>query len=776
MTAALAAQGRVDDDGDQIATGDVLRVQPGLDIVATLGLTVYSVAVAVGFSRVFPDWDFLRDLVLIAVAGHGSSLVLRRLRVPPLAAIPLVLVILTWLIGWIYYRDTLSGIFPLSDTWRTAQADFRAATDEFQTSTAPVPYTGGWALLAGATTAATVWLSDTFAFRAQARGEALVPGAVLFVFIAALGVDEHRVPVSLAVIGAGFCALALLRVRLERRPRTVLGTPRHPLVLTLPAALAAAALVMGGAWAVGPNLPGANDEPLFDTRGDGGGETEVVSPLVDIRSRLVNQAETELFTVQATSSSYWRVSALPQFDGDRWDLPDGGLESLDDRGNVALPGSEQNDQLVTILELRGALIPAAPEPLTARGPNAHYNALTSSVLKTESQLDEGDTYEISSAMPRVTPEQLRGTSSASPPDPIFLDLPDDLHPDVAATAAQVTAAGPTAFDKLVLLQDWFRDTFTYSTDVPDGNGTSAIMSFLENRIGYCEQFSATFAAMARTLGLPSRVAVGFTQGEQLADGSFVVRGRNAHAWPEVWFDGLGWVPFEPTPGRGQPGAQAYTGVEPQQEVAPQPEAGTTTTTTTTTTLPPTTTTVAGQEGQPTTLAPTTTPQTTAPAPLPPDSGGSGSSGSFPWMLIVAAVALVGAVVALPALVRRWRRRRVGPATDPTHMLLELWDRALTALAALGFRPNSAWTPLEVSDRAAAKFPTIAGPLERLAGAATTASYAPADTVAAVAAADRADHHAGSHDTPHDWCAYIETAVENSLTTGERIKRYFTVWH
>lgn len=774
MTAALADRTRVDDDGanDQLGAGDLPRVGITVDLVATLALTAYSVAVAVGFSRVFPDWEFLNDLVLVAAVGHGGSLILRRLRVPPLAAIPLLLVALTWLVAWIYYPDTLSGFAPLGDTWRAAQADFRLATDEFQSTTAPVPYTGGWAFLAGAITAATVWLSDTFAFRAHARGEALVPGAVLFVFIAALGVDEHRIATSLAVIGAGFCALALLRARLERRPRTVLGTARHPLVVTLPAAAAAAALVMGGAWAIGPKLPGAGEEPLFDTRGTGGGETEVVSPLVDIRSRLVNQAETELFNVRANAASYWRVSALPQFDGDRWDLPDGGLDNLDDSGNAPLPGSERNDQVVTVIELRGALVPAAPEPMTARGPNAHYNALTSSVIKTESELDEGDSYEISSAMPRFSPDVLRQATSASPPDAIFLQLPDSLPDEVAATAAEVTAAGATAFDKLVLLQDWFRDNFTYSTDVPDGNGASAISSFLEHRIGYCEQFSATYAAMARTLGLPSRVAVGFTQGEQLGDGSYLVRGRNAHAWPEVWFDGLGWVPFEPTPGRGQPGAQAYTGVEPSQEVAPQPE---TPTTTTTTTLPPTTTTVAGQEGQ-APPPPTAAPPTTAPPPVPPPDADADPGRSFPWLLVLAVVAAVAFVLALPALVRRWRRRRVGPATDPAHMLLELWDRALAALAAIGFRPNPALTPLEVSADAAETFPSVAEPLQRLAGAATSASYAPPDAVAAIAAADRADHHAGRHDTPHDWCTYVEAAVEASLTTGERIKRYFTVWH
>src|SRR6266511_4007997 len=106
--APITASGR-DEASQQEATEQRL----GLDLVATLGLIAYSITVGVGFSRVFFEWDFLRDLVLIAVVGHGGSYVLRRLRVPSLVAIPLMLLVLTWLVAWIYYPDTFSFVFPL---------------------------------------------------------------------------------------------------------------------------------------------------------------------------------------------------------------------------------------------------------------------------------------------------------------------------------------------------------------------------------------------------------------------------------------------------------------------------------------------------------------------------------------------------------------------------------------------------------------------------------------------------------------------------------------
>jgi len=727
----------------------------GLDLIATLGLLAYSTTVAVGFSRVFFEWGFLRDLVIIAAVGHGASYALRLLRVPSLVAVPLMLVVLTWLVAAMYYPDTLSSVFPLADTWNTVRDDFGVVQEEFQTTTPPVVYEAGWAFLAGATTAATVWLADTFAFRAQARGEALVPGAVLFVFIAALGIDENRALCSLAVVGAGFCALALLRLRLERRPRTVLGRARHPLSVA-PAVLGAAALVMGGAWVVAPRLPGAGGEPLFDTQNGRGGVTEIVSPLVDIRSRLVNQAENELFTVRADAPSYWRVSALPQFDGNQWDLPDGELDRVDDALSLPQPGSQPNNQVITITALGGALVPTAAEPISARGDDLGYNAEAATLVKIGSDLDDDDVYTIGSAMPRFSAQALQSATSNDPPDSIFLELPDDLPSEIARTAAEVTAGAPSGFDAIVMLQDWFRTEFTYSTDIPTGHDTSAISAFLQNRIGYCEQFAGTFAAMARTLDVPARVAVGFTQGLLTPDGVYSVLGRNAHAWPEVWFDGYGWVPFEPTPGRGLPGAEAYTGIEPQQDTGetPPPES--------TTTLPPTTTTIAGQPPPEQNQSPPADQQQPIVLDIPFDF-----AAPVPWLLIVLGAAVVGGLLALPEVARRWRRRRRGPITDPTQALLDLWDRAMRALSALGFRGDPAQTPIEVSDRATAAFPVVARPLHDLAVAATAASFAPHGEVADIAGTNR--------NGPHDWCTTIEDTVEDSLGLRSRVRRYFTVW-
>ena len=134
-------------------------------------------------------------------------------------------------------------------------------------------------------------------------------------------------------------------------------------------------------------------------------------------------------------------------------------------------------------------------------------------------------------------------------------MPADIPAEVIEQAFAVTAGATTPYDKALALQNWFRNEFTYDLNVQSGHSDDAILSFLRIRRGYCEQFAGTFGVMARAIGLPSRVAVGFTKGELKRDGLYHVYGRNAHAWPEVWFDGVGWVLFEPTPGRGAPGSE-----------------------------------------------------------------------------------------------------------------------------------------------------------------------------------------------------------------------------
>jgi hypothetical protein len=160
----------------------------------------------------------------------------------------------------------------------------------------------------------------------------------------------------------------------------------------------------------------------------------------------------------------------------------------------------------------------------------------------------------------VTPsaDQLR---AAGPPDSsmeAWTRLPGPVSEQLSPLALQVTADAVSDYDRALELQNWFLSEFEYSLDTAAGNDTEALAQFLQDKSGYCEQFAASMALMARTLGIPSRVQVGFTPGTATEDGTRVVTLHDAHAWPELWFEGVGWVRFEPTPGGGDGGgAPAY---------------------------------------------------------------------------------------------------------------------------------------------------------------------------------------------------------------------------
>ncbi len=218
------------------------------------------------------------------------------------------------------------------------------------------------------------------------------------------------------------------------------------------------------------------------------------------------------------------------------------------------------------------------------------------------------------------------------------------------TADSVTASAGSNYGKALAIQKYLRSgEFSYSLQAPvqngyDGNGLSVLADFLAVKSGYCVHFSSAMAVMARAEGIPSRIAVGYAPGRLTGEsvalvgqGSFPeyeVDARDAHAWPELYFEGLGWVPFEPTPSRGVPPDYA-----------------------TESSVPSNLSTNADEKEVLTTPAPATP----APVPLPGvETPATGSPGVNPLPVIggaAAAVALLLAFLWSPRLSRTILRRR-----------------------------------------------------------------------------------------------------------------------
>ena len=673
---------------------------------ATLALTALTAVTAVGLRSVFSDWSYLGPILVVGVGLHLIAALLRLLKTPLWAALPVMMLTALELLALAYYPGSLGGPFATRHTLELLGDDLAFVLDQFATAVAPVPSGEGFAPITAAALGLCVVLADTFAFRALGRVESVIPTGALFIFTAALDDHRHRILAAAAWVAVAILTVVLLRFAAEGAEATWMGARRLTLVAALPAIVLTVGITTVAASALSPHLPGAGEEPLLDTRNGKSSVTEVLSPLVDIRAELVDRGDTELFTVDSSAGGhYWRVIGLPKFDGSQWTPPDEDLERMSGQSADIVVAGDLVVQHVVIAAMGGPLVPAAYHPTQVSTDDVLWAGDSDSLVLSGRDLRIGDEIDIVSVIPNPTTDLLRSATANNPPSPIYLQLPEGMPETIGNIAAEVTVGAATPFDQALALQGWFRDEFTYDIDVRLDNSAGAIEAFLNERRGFCQQFAGTFAVMARTLNLPARVAVGFTPGDLGSDGLYHVYGRHAHAWPEVWFDGVGWVAFEPTPGRGSSDSQPYNGIEPSQDNTGNP--GETATS-------PTPDTMVIDEGvdTPTDVAGVDDPPTT-PTSLPePSAGGSRSDGRWRLLLVLVtlAVLVLGWVTALPRLVAALARRRLAGDAD---RVIAAWHGACSAVQLAGSPPLAGSTPIEyaaIAERSAGVDPAVIGEL------------------------------------------------------------------
>ncbi len=692
-------------------------------IPATVCVTALTLATAISLSRVFPDWAYLKDMALVALGTHAVALLLRVGRAHVLLAIPVLLSTIVELIAVVYYSDTLSSALPTGRTFDVMRIDLRLVIEQFPTAVAPVPSVGNYAVVGAAAIAICAALSDTFAFRAMGRIEAIVPAGVIFIFTAALGTDNHRIGVAALWIAMALLTVAVLRFRHTSEEATWMGARRMSLVAALPAVLVTFGLTAVVAAAVAPRLPGAGERALVDTRNRQGSVTEVLSPLVDIGAQMRNRGNLELFTVESSDGGhYWRTYASPRYDDGQWSPLAEDLESMGDRTGEVLLQGPITSQTIRILALGNHNVPAAFHPVSVSPADLRWTEQTQMLLLPDVDLQTGDRIDVRSMVPHPTVDQLLDATVDNAPDGA-LDLPGGLPQLAKDEALAATAGAVTPYEKALALQDFFRNNFDYDLDVQYGNSYDAVEAFLRGRSGFCQQFSGTFGVMARYLGLPTRMAVGFTPGELRDDGLFHVYGRNAHAWPEVWFDGIGWVPFEPTPGRGSPDATDYTNVLPAQFTGTSREGGSTQQTTPTTLPvrnpgdPEASTSVPGGARPGGSGGATTTTLRAGSA------GGSAGGSTLPLVIAGIAAALLAWVVFAPRVIRALSRRN---NHTPRDRVVGAWQHTLGAVSFAGAPALGGETPLEYADLAERATGADHRALRELAVHVTRAVYAPRD--------------------------------------------------
>ena len=331
----------------------------------------------------------------------------------------------------------------------------------------------------------------------------------------------------------------------------------------------------------------------------------------------------------------------------------------------------------------------------------------------ENGATQGQSYVVETRVPEPTLDQIRAADAN--PDRVretASALPDNLPEIIAQTAREITAGTTNDYDALIAMQSWFRGAdFRYSLDAPveqgfDGSGADAVASFLDVKSGYCVHYASAFALMARTLDMPSRIVVGYLPG---VNTSTVVDGQNVrsvlsgqlHSWPEVYFDGIGWVAFEPTNSLG-----TATRFGSATDAAQDDAAGPT----------PTVSSAPSATPQPTRSALSEnldTPNATVPLPLQRNLAAFGW-GAFAMGLL--------ALLAAPGVVAELRRRR-RLASAARGDAVAAWAIVRDTAVDLGIRVAGSDTPRMLGDRLVREHGVDADAMSILVSAIERESYA-----------------------------------------------------
>ena len=448
-----------------------------------------------------------------------------------------------------------------------------------------------------------------------------------------------------------------------------------------------------------------------------------LNPMVDIRPQLLAARRTELFTVRATAPAYWRLTALDRFDGRRWspsrpalhrrDGPPPGRAGRPGRRPGAAPGLPAHRPRLAVA---AGGRPGDPDQGGRRPPRPGDRlAGDEEGLPLGAGLPGGVPAATRTCRARLA--AWRGPSAAAgEPEARPGPLPRPARPVPAAGAGNWPSGSPPAPPLPMPGRRRSRTTCgagsaTTRTPRPAGPIDALDHFLFTSRRGFCEQFAGAFAAMARAVGLPARVAVGFTPGAyDEADGVWRVTTREAHAWPEVFLDGarLDGVRAHARPGPPgprRPGAGPTPPSSGWRRPARRRPAG----------RP-----VGAGPDRPGRRRPASTPA--------PGAARVGSPGRSPTP------APSGGWPPPPSASSSCRRRpRSGAGTSAAgagadRVVLAAWAEALDRLGEAGLARRGAETPLEFAGRAGAVRPGVAPPLRRLAALVNRAAYGAAGGV------------------------------------------------
>jgi transglutaminase-like putative cysteine protease len=679
-----------------------LRTSVGVFVVLMLGCSSLHVLLGgVG-------WRFELAMVCGLVVGSAAAArwLTRRRFVPPVVA---AIVLVGYVVARFAADTAILGVFPTNATVVRFSDLAQGAVVSIHNQEIPADVDAGILLFLVSGVGLIAFLVELTVCTLRTPAYAGIP---LLVLLAVPGMTDFDLSdgFTFALTAAGY--LWLLRTnRPYRRIRF---------------SLAFGAVAIVGALIVPALLP-----PVTAFAGSTGDLVSTgLDPTIKLGQDLRTPAKTTALVYSTVTGDphYLRLVTLEKFTGAAW-VPDAPKQKRSNSVTsfalpVGLSSKVATTKETTDISISNFTSPWLPVPY----PTSEISGLSgdwywesgSLAVSSPSESVQGQNYQVKSIIPRPTPKQLSAAGVAVPSGfAKYLSLPATLPTIISDTARAVTSGESSNYATAIALQEYFRGSeFTYSETAPvndgyDGTGMDVIAKFLEVKSGYCIHFASAMAVMARSLGIPSRVAVGFQPGTAFNTDSqgrsmYKVTSHDFHAWPELYFDGIGWVPFEPTPGRGAVPSYADLSVPG----VPNPITPAQATPLPTQSAAP----IAGQDRRPN---------------QPGDVGSSGAAAAqalYAWLWTVASVLLLALLLSIPALLRLARRAGRLQASTATGA----WRELLAVAEDVGLRLSATLTPREV---AAALAPAAGGDgLERMRAAVERESYASSGQVTV----DRAD--------------------------------------
>ena len=687
----------------------------GSRILLTVSLAAMAAVTGAAFGRLFLSPSSAARLAGAGVAAVALAAVLRRRGLPLFLAGSGVGLIVT--LGILLFPSTTIAGLPTPSTLgsigRALASAGAEAAEEF-TPALPLPSLITASIIAMWSAASA---SHALAVRSGSAVLAILPPAGLLAFASSLAADGVRFGYAAGFLLAA--AAMLLASGMTEAARWGPLIPRRPLRfagLVGRQGTGLAATALGVALLIPGVLPGLRSPALIDLGGPGSERKLGVSPIVDIRPSLLTDPAVELFRVRTERPAYWRLLSLERFDGRFWKSGDPeGLTGVAVRNQTQLPvaGTITSGERVLVqdFELAGLdaeFLPAAYLPAGAVLPGEAAFDRSRSTLVPSDPVESGYRYRITSVLRVPTPDELKAVADMGGPITRGSagDLPPTVPPRVHRLALRITRDAATPYEKILAIQRYLR-TFTYDLRAPAGHGVSDLVHFLERtKRGYCEQFAGAMAVLVRSLGYGTRVAVGFLPGRRGADGRFSVSSSDAHAWPEVYFPGHGWLAFEPTPTISNPVAVDY--VNPATVIispgASQGEQALT---------------QSARDAQSQREAA----ERSAQAARQAEAARRETEPGWlrPALLGAAAVLVAAAMLARRRLIRRWRIRR---ARTPEEAVVAAYSAFSATADDVGLGRRRQETPFEYADRLGKQVPMSDGHLDELTALVTSAAYAP----------------------------------------------------